>query len=79
MTDNLTFGLGYDKEIENLNTRYEYIENGSLEAIYNDTFFSYPYVLSYEDKWVFTKIYDKDRKKNTKDKNSKHFKVIFKF
>lgn len=74
LTDNLTFGLGYDKEIENLNTRYEYIENGSLEAIYNDTFFSYPYVLSYEDKRVFTKIYDKDRKKNTKDKNSKHFK-----
>lgn len=74
LTNNITTGLGYKREIEKINDRYRYLESGKFELIYNDFLFNYPYVLVAEDGRVFNSIYDKQSKRDTKDKNIHTFK-----
>lgn len=74
LTDNLTIGLGHDKEIENINNKYKYIDEGNLELVWSDSAFSYPYTLGYEKNKTFTKLYDENNRKNYKNRNTDIFK-----
>ncbi|WP_297487896.1 hypothetical protein [uncultured Cetobacterium sp.] len=67
LTDNLTMGLGYDREIEKVNEKYEYLENGKLNLTYGDFLFSYPYVLSGDFSKTLNNL-SYDDGKNTKDR-----------
>ena len=74
LTDRLTIGLGYDKDIESINEKYKYVDEGSLELVWSDTIFSYPYTLGYEKNRTFTKLYDIDGKKDYRNRTSDVFK-----
>lgn len=69
LTNNLTLGVGYDRDIEEVNKKYNYVDSGSTEVVWSDSIFSYPYVVSYEKKKTFTKLYDESKNRNYKNKN----------
>ncbi|MGL4511192.1 hypothetical protein, partial [Cetobacterium sp.] len=74
LTNNITTGLGYKRELERINDKYEYLESGKFEVIYNNFLFNYPYVLVAEEGRVFNSIYDEQNRRDTKDKNFHIFK-----
>lgn len=74
LTNNITTGLGYKRELERINDKYEYLESGKFEVIYNNFLFNYPYILVAEEGRVFNSIYDEQSKRDTKDKNFHIFK-----
>lgn len=74
LTNNLTVGLGYKREIEEINSKYQYLDVGKVELVYSDFIFRNPYVISVEDNRVFNNIYDKNTNKNIKDKNNQIYK-----
>lgn len=74
LTNNLTVGLGYRREIEEINDKYQYLDTGKVELVYSNFIFRNPYVLSVEDNRVFNDIYDESNNKNVKDKNNQIYK-----
>ena len=74
LTNNTTVGLGYKREVEKINDKYEYLESGKFELIYNNFLFNYPYILVAEEKRVFNNIYDEQNKRNTREKKNRIFK-----
>lgn len=74
ITEKLTIGVGQNREIENINNKYEYVDDGNLELVWSDFLFSYPYTLGYEKSKTFTKLSETNSKKNYKDKNTDIFK-----
>ena len=63
----MLFRSGYDREIEKVNEKYEYLENGKLNLTYGDFLFSYPYVLSGDFSKTLNNL-SYDDGKNTKDR-----------
>lgn len=64
LSDKITLGLGYARGVEQINDRYEYIQDGKVNIIYGDTINGYSYVLrldtekSFDNYTVNNKKYD---------------------
>ncbi len=74
LLDNLTVGLGYEREIEEIDNKYRYLENGRLELVYSNFIYNYPYTIVGGGEKTFNKIYDKNNERNTKDRVHYDFK-----
>lgn len=67
LTDNTTIGLGYEREIEQINDNYEYLNKGRLELVYSNFLLSNPYTFRLGGDKVIDEYEYKINEKNTKD------------
>lgn len=74
LTNNLTIGIGSNRDIERIDDTYKYLDSAKVELVYGDFIFKNPYVVSVEDNRVFNNIYDKSNNKSLKDRNNQIYK-----
>ncbi|WP_426709721.1 hypothetical protein [Cetobacterium sp. SF1] len=75
LTNNTTIGLEFNRDVENIQDKYRYLDGGKLEVIYSNYIFSYPYTLVLGKEKSFTDIYNRGKFQTKGQIDIKKFRI----